>query len=210
MSLQREKIAKLSAILDAKDPHEIYLRLVSLWQNPSEIVLNSRELPTLALNAGSRPTFSDSASTQQFLDQRTYLPDDILTKVDRASMAVGLESRVPFLDPRVIALSWRLTSEQKFRNGKGKWLLRQVLSEFVPLELFDRPKTGFGVPIGSWLRGPLVDWAENLLSEKRLKSEGYFDVKAVRSVWENHRSGKKDGHYPLWAVLMFQAWKGSV
>ena len=141
-----------------------------------------------------------------FLDMLLYLPEDILTKVDRASMAVGLESRAPFLDPRVVDLAWRLPIDFKIRGGQGKRILRDLLARYVPPALTDRPKMGFGVPIDAWLRGPLRDWAEALLDPRRLAEEGFLDPAVVRNVWEQHLSGARNWQYPLWAVLMFQAW----
>ena len=144
-----------------------------------------------------------------FLDAVTYLPDDILTKVDRATMAVSLEARVPLLDHRVVEFAWKLPKCLRIHDGRGKVILRRVLHKYVPAELIDRPKAGFGIPLATWLRGPLRDWAESLLDESRLRNEGFLNPKPIREHWNRHLSGTCDLQYHVWDVLMFEAWYAS-
>ena len=201
-----EKIHRLADHLLAQDPAEIYLRAITMWPDPSAVVLNSHEHSTV-LRAIRR--FADMPCAREMAmltDLTNYLPDDILTKVDRASMAIGLEARVPLLDHRVVEFAWRLPLHFKVRNGKTKWALRQVLYQHVPAELVERPKMGFGVPVDVWLRGPLRQWAEDLLAPEALARHGLFSVEPIRQKWKEHVSGSRDWHYLLWPVLIFQAW----
>jgi asparagine synthase (glutamine-hydrolysing) len=201
-----DKLHKLARILGARDPEEMYLGLVSHWPDPGQVVIRSREPRGVLGDAPGRAALRDFTQRMMYLDTVTYLPDDILVKVDRAAMAVSLETRVPLLDHRVVEFAWRVPLAMKIRDGQGKWLLRQVLRRYVPTELVERPKMGFGVPIDAWLRGPLRDWAESLLDEARLKREGFFEPAPIRGLWSEHLSGARNWQYHLWDVLMFQAW----
>jgi asparagine synthase (glutamine-hydrolysing) len=200
-----EKLHKGSRVLSSKSVDELYFRLVSNW-DPQDIIIGVNEPETiLAIN---NPEFDNLDNIQKMMakDTLTYLPDDIQVKVDRATMGVSLEGRAPFLDHKLIEFSWSLPLHLKIRNGTGKWLLREVLYRHVPKSLIERPKMGFGIPIDSWLRGPLRDWAEDLLDENRLSKEGYFNPRPIRKRWEEHLSGKFNWQNELWGILIFQSW----
>jgi len=201
-----EKLHRLADHLSAQDPAEIYLRAITMWSDPSSVVLNSHEHDSVFRAIRKFAEMPDIREMAMLTDLTNYLPDDILTKVDRASMAIGLEARVPLLDHRVVEFAWRLPLHFKVRNGKTKWALRQLLYQHVPAELVERPKMGFGVPIDLWLRGPLREWAEDMLATETLGRHGLFSVEPIRKKWREHVSGARDWHYLLWPVLMFQAW----
>ena len=189
-----------------KSLDDLYRSLVTEWPLNIEVVKGFTSLATQLDNANLVEGLSEAEHRMMLWDSLTYLPDDILTKVDRAAMGVSLETRVPFLDHRVAELAWRLPLNMKIREGVGKWALRQVLYNYVPRQLIERPKAGFGIPVGQWLRGPLRDWAETLLDERRMELEGYLNPKPIREIWQQHLSGRYDWTVRLWTVLMFQAW----
>jgi len=201
-----EKIHKAASVMESSSIDELYLRLVSHWNNPESIVLNSSEPITQLTSAASNISRLSQIQKMMLMDTLTYLPDDILTKVDRAAMGVSLETRIPFLNHNVVEYAWRMPMNFKVRNGEGKWALRQILYKYIPKEMIERPKMGFGVPIDSWLRGPIREWAEELLDESRLRQEGFFNPEQIRQKWREHLSGTRNWQYQLWDVLMFQAW----
>ena len=206
-----DKAHKLAARLrGVQDMDDLYVSLVSEWQDPAQVVRGQGgavvEPPSLLADPLPAAGVEDATLRMMYRDSMTYLPDDILCKVDRAAMATSLETRVPFLDHRVAELAWQLPLSLKIRGNEGKWALRQVLYNYVPRELIERPKAGFGIPVGQWIRGPLRPWAESLLDEKRLVAEGYFHPAPIRQRWAEHLSGHRDHTPGLWAVLMFQAW----
>ncbi|MES2312189.1 MAG: asparagine synthase (glutamine-hydrolyzing) [Pseudomonadota bacterium] len=201
-----DKAQKLADVLTLSSGHAFFLNLASQWKDPGSIVIGAHEPMTLLTDPAAWPHTDSLAQWMMAMDAQTYLPDDILVKVDRAAMANSLETRVPMLDHRVVELAWRIPLHQKIRDGEGKWLLRQVLYRHVPRELIERPKMGFGIPLDSWLRGPLRDWAEALLDESRLRREGYFHPAPIRQKWKEHLSGRHNWQHRLWTVLMFQAW----
>lgn len=202
-----DKLHKAAHIATAGSVEDLYRRLVSQWQAPEEVVRGAPDLPHPADEPGLAQAIPDPMQRLQYLDFVTYLPDDILAKVDRASMAVGLEARVPLLDHRVVEFALRLPEALKRRDGRGKFLLREVLYRHVPRALVDRPKSGFAIPIGAWLRGPLRDWAEDLLDPQALGADGLLDATTIRAAWAEHQSGSRNLQYQLWGVLMFQAWR---
>ena len=207
MTLPGDKLYKLANLLIMAGPETLYHRLISQWPDPTAVVLGSVEPSTPVTDRARWATVPGLMEQMMYLDTVTYLPDDILVKIDRASMGIGLETRTPLLDHRVVELAWRLPTSLKVRNGEGKWALRQVLHKYVPRRLIDRPKMGFGIPIDSWLRGSLRAWAESLIEEQRLRDEGFFDPVPIRERWAAHLSGQRDWQYALWTVLMFQAWR---
>lgn len=201
-----DKVLRLAEVLPTSSPEALYRQLVSHWTRPADIVLEAHEPLTALTDPARQADLTDYTERMMYTDLVNYLPDDILVKVDRASMGVSLEARLPLIDHRVVEFAWRMPLSLKIRKGEGKWLLRQVLYRYVPRELIDRPKMGFGVPIDHWLRGPLRDWAEALLDKTRLQREGFFNPEPVRHKWEEHLSGRGNWQYLLWDVLMFQAW----
>ncbi|WP_404385128.1 asparagine synthase (glutamine-hydrolyzing) [Caenispirillum salinarum] len=202
-----DRLHKLAGLLPLRDRDAVYRYLISQWHDPAALCLGQAEALTTVDDPGGAGAPEDVVERLQYLDTLTYLPDDILTKVDRASMAASLEARVPILDHRVAAFAWQLPGHLKMRDGKGKWLLREVLYRHVPRELIERPKMGFGVPIAEWLRGPLRDWADDLLNPRQLAEDGLLDPALIRAIWDEHQSCRRNWQYRLWAVLMFQSWK---
>ncbi len=208
-----DKLEKLAEILGAATPDDLYLQLVSGWKDPGALVRTAEPRHALlgvgeGLDGGAGAgALADFTDRMMYADTLTYLPDDILVKVDRAAMGVSLETRVPLLDPAILRFAWSLPRRMKVRDGKGKWILREVLARHVPRALFERPKMGFGIPLEAWLRGPLRAWAEDELSLARLEREGVFDPAPIRQKWEEHVSGRRNWQAYLWPVLMFQAWR---
>lgn len=206
-----DKIHKMAdRLLTVESEDDLYLSLVSEWSSPQSILKKGIEadasLPAFMSDTLPATALSDPALKMMFWDTGTYLPDDILCKVDRAAMGVSLETRVPLLHQDIITLAWRLPLHMKKRGNSSKWLLRQVLYDYVPKELIERPKAGFGIPVGKWLRTELRDWAEQLLCEQRLEQEGFFYPQPIRTMWQEHLSGIRDWTPKLWTILMFQEW----
>ena len=202
-----DKVHRLGLRLNSvRTMDELCWSFVSEWDPTCVVRGTSQVSPSPWESNDALPAGLNSVERMMFRDAVTYLPDDILCKVDRAAMACSLETRVPFLDHRVVELAWRLPLNMKIRGNTGKWALRQVLYKYVPKELIERPKAGFAIPIGQWLRGPLRDWAEGLLGESRLRQEGYFYPEPIRKAWAEHLTGRRDHTPKIWSILMFQAW----
>ena len=200
-----DHLHKLASLAKCKEWSDAYLALVSSWSHPENLVIDSQR-NSAALDACTQANMPDALRAMQWLDQTTYLVDDILTKVDRASMAASLETRVPLLDHRLVEFAWTLPADMKVRNGQGKWILRQVLNTFVPAPLMDRPKMGFAIPLESWLRGPLKEWANDLLSEPRVREQGFLNADVVAHEWSQFCAGGGWRQHKVWALLMWMAW----
>lgn len=202
-----DNLDRVVNLLPCRDERELYRRLMSPGFDPARVVRGSGEAATILSRASGPEDAAPYARRMMYWDGALYLPDDILTKVDRASMAVSLEARSPLLDYRVVELAWRIPTSLLVQDGRGKWPLRQVAYRHIPRHLLDRPKMGFGVPLAAWLRGPLKDWGAVLLEPGRLEREGYFKPQPIAQAWQEHQEGHRDRHHQLWAVLMFQAWR---
>ena len=201
-----DKVHKAAEVLAKPTPEDMYRQVITNWNDPAGVVPHAEDPADPWAGPRLDREFPDVVARLRYLDMLTYLPDDILTKVDRASMAVSLEARVPLLDHRVVEFAWRLPTNSLLRRGMGKLPLRRVLSRYVPKELFERPKTGFGVPIGEWIRGPLRGYAEDLLSEHSLRAVGLLASAPVRRRFSEHLDGRRNWQYALWTALMLQAW----
>ncbi|MGH6903682.1 MAG: asparagine synthase (glutamine-hydrolyzing), partial [Geminicoccaceae bacterium] len=202
-----DRIHKLAALLRIDDPDQRYRALISAVGDPCALVIDADEPPTAFTDPARQPRLTEYTERMMYYDTVTYLPDDILVKLDRTSMAVSLEARVPLLDHRVVEFAWQLPSEAKLRAGSGKWLLRQLFQRYLPAELAERPKQGFAIPLADWLRGPLRDWAEALLDERRLVADGFLHAGPVRRMWQEHLCGSRNWSSQIWSMLMFQAWR---
>lgn len=202
-----DRLHKAAALLDLQDPDEVYRVLRSQWPSPHEISPLASDRVDRAWRDTGPEDVPEFLERMLYYDTLGYLPDDILTKVDRASMAVGLEARVPLLDHRIVEFAWRLPMSLRRSRGVPKAVLREVLARYLPRSLFERPKQGFEQPIAEWLRGPLRVWAEDLLSDQALRRDGFFEPGPIRACWSDHLSGRRNWQYPLWTILMFQEWR---
>ena len=202
-----DRVHKLAALLGEGDPDQMYRALISAFPDPGALVVGGNEPATAFTDPERLPSLAEYTHRMMYYDTITYLPDDILVKLDRTSMAVSLEARVPLLDHRLVEFAWQLPLEAKVRAGRGKWLLRQLFNRYLPSDLAERPKQGFAIPLASWLRGPLREWAEDLLDEHRLVEDGFLDAAAIRHKWQEHLSGARNWSSQIWTLLMFQAWQ---
>jgi asparagine synthase (glutamine-hydrolysing) len=200
-----EKVHKGATMLSSETLDELYDGMLSLWRDPASFVVGAPSESASSMNGHEQLGELGGVERMMAQDMLGYLANDILVKVDRAAMAISLETRVPLLDPEVVEFAWRLPLNLKIRRHKTKWLLRQVLYRHVPPELIERPKMGFGVPLDAWMRGPLREWVESLIDERRLREEGYFHPEVIRKAWDEHLAGRPN-QFKLWSVLMFQAW----
>jgi len=198
-----DKVYKSASVLRSKNFDDLYINLISHWNQPSSLIKNTSNNP---LNILSSNFHGENIERIMILDALTYLPDDILVKTDRAAMANSLETRVPFLDHNIVEFAFNLPLELKIRKGQGKWILRQVLYNYLPKEMVERPKMGFGIPIGNWLKGPLKQWAQDMLNEETLNKQGFFHTHEIQKKWDEHISGRRNWQYHLWDLLMFQSW----
>jgi asparagine synthase (glutamine-hydrolysing) len=203
---RNNKLAQLAGELGNDSAAAVYLNRVSRWRFAQNVVRGGLEYPTPFTNPAQQLATTDAAHAMMYLDLVTYLPEDILTKVDRSTMAVGLEARAPLLDYRVVEFAFHLPLAMKLRDGQQKWILKQLLRRYLPDPLVDRQKKGFGAPVGGWLKGPLRDWAQQLLDPARLQREGHFDPQPIAKIWKEFLGGERKWHTHLWNVLMFQAW----
>jgi asparagine synthase (glutamine-hydrolysing) len=201
-----DKVRRLSGILTDDDIRSLYILAVSIFKDPRYVMLNANEYSTVRNDDSILKLFDDDISLMMVLDMLTYLSDDILVKVDRAAMAVSLETRAPFLDHRIVEFALRMPVKYKIKDGKTKWPLRQILYKYVPKELVERPKMGFAIPVGSWMRNDLREWAEDLLDEKTIKEQGLLNPDIIGKLWKEHLTKNNNWQHPLWTVLMFQSW----
>lgn len=201
-----DRLPKLAQLLRHSNSMQFYKGLMSTQQSPGDIVLGGSDPETVYDTSNSLVKEIGLSETMGVIDALSYLPADILAKVDRASMAHSLESRVPMLDHRIVEFAFQVPMSLKHRDGRSKWLLKTLAHRYIPKDIMERPKMGFGVPISDWLRGPLREWGEDLLSEDKLRDDGFFNAPTVRQLWDEHQSGKRRWHAQLWGILMFQAW----
>lgn len=205
--LLTNRLMNMAEVLRLRTREELYRHMMSQWRTAARLVEGAQEPPTAFTDPARRSKLPHLLQTMEYIDMGSYLPDDILVKVDRAAMALSLESRVPLLDYRVVEFAWRVPVPMKMREGQGKWLLRQVAHRYVPRELLERPKKGFAVPVDRWICGPMREWAEALLEETRLRNEGMFDPVPIRKIWSEHLAGIRNSNSLLWDILMYQAWQ---